>query len=143
MKGGEFQQKKANVEPWNENLCKFFLRILKCMPHNPSTDLLSDDIPVLLRLEKQISCINEAVHPFFTKKRGSVLREPELTNLLLHNRKKAIEIIKNDNKWPQKSPFEIRQQETEKFYEKEKLFILERKRTIGAYHIGTQMQIII
>ena len=52
----------------------------------------------------------------------------KLTNLRLHNRKEAIEIIKNDNKWPQKSPFEIRQQETEKFYEKEKLFILEREK---------------
>ena len=55
----------------------------------------------------------------------------KLTNLWLHNRKKAIEIIKNDNKWPQKSPFEIRQQETEEFYEKEKLFILEREKSNG------------
>ena len=46
-----------------------------------------------------------------------------LTNLWLHKRKKAIQIIKNNNRWPTKVHAEINQAETEAFYQNEKNFI--------------------
>ena len=99
------------------------------MPHEPSQ--LNEGVPIVAQLEKQLYYITKTIQPFFSKGQGHVSQDPvsrnKLTNLWLHKRKKAIHIIKNDNKWPIKVHVEINQAETEAFYQNEKNFILENE----------------
>ena len=128
-KGGEFQKQKIDGTPWNPNLCSYCLRILNSMPHEPSH--LNEGVPIIAQLEKQLYYVTKTIQPFFSKGQGHVSQDPvsrnKLTNLWLHKRKKAIQIIKNDNKWPIKVHVEINQAETEAFYQNEKNFILENE----------------
>ena len=130
-KGGEFQQQKANGAPWDPNLCRYCVRILNSMPHEPSQDALSDGISIIAQLEKQLGYVTKTIQPFFSTRQGKVSQDPvsrnKLTNLWLHKRKKAIRIIRNDNKWPTKVNVEINQVETETYYRNEKNFILENE----------------
>ena len=48
----------------------------------------------------------------------------KLTELWLNKRKKAIQIIKNDCEWPDKSKVTFCQKKTEAFFRDEKLFVL-------------------
>ena len=101
------------------------------MPHEPSQDALSDGISIITQLEKQLGYVTKTIQPFFSTRQGKVSQDPvsrnKLTNLWLHKRKKAIRIIRNDNKWPTKVNVEINQVETETYYRNEKNFILENE----------------
>ena len=127
VKGGEFQKTKSNGQPWDINFSKFCLRVLKCLPIDPSLRELDND-STIIQVGKRLSyVINE--QPFFTIKSWKPTEEPvsgnKLTELWLKKRKKAIQIIKNGCKWPDKSKVAICQKKTEAFYRDEKLFVLD------------------
>ena len=127
VKGGEFQKTKSNGQPWDINFSKFCLRVLKCLPIDPSLRELEND-STIIQAEKQLPYVNNVVQPFFKIKSWKPTEEPvsgnKLTELWLNKRKKAIQIIKNDCKWPDKSKVTICQKKTEAFYRDEKLFVV-------------------
>ena len=84
---------------------------------------------ILFQLEKQLFYVNKTIQPFFSLRQGvftdDTVSRSKLTDLWLHKRKKAIQIIKNDCTLPNKTQIEIDQAGTEAFDRNEKLFLLE------------------
>ena len=121
---GGFNKVCKTGQPWKIDFIKFCFRVISSFPRDPLG--CSEQLTKLQLIELNMKYVINYVQPFFSKKRFNVndrvneqdnVSSYKLIRLWITERKKAIEIIKNDNKWPVKVHAEIDKQKTERYYE--------------------------
>ena len=93
---GIFRKEQNLGLQWNTNFVKFCNRVLSSLPH-----LVTKDTSSLEYTEKQLNYIKKTIQPFFstrcfTESEPMQVTKERLLKFWFENKKKAIEIIKDD-----------------------------------------------
>ena len=95
-------QSRSGPTPWKDSFVKFCNRVLYGLPRQQNYQYASN----LDRLKKQLSCVRSVIQPFFSSKvpcqdNNNIVEKDKIIKLWFENKKKCIEIIKNDENWPE------------------------------------------
>ena len=118
FKNNIFLEKNHRGEEWSILLLKFCKRILNKFPLDKQ--LVNIDNDLLNTIRVSINYVNGTIIPFFKKKEfnehDEIVSKEKLTELWINKRKKAINIIKNDGKWPIPINVEVSVEANENYY---------------------------
>ena len=115
---GTFRKEQNLGLQWNGNFVKFCNRVLSSLPH-----LVTKDTSSLEYTEKQLNYIKKTIQPFFsthrfTESEPTQVTKERLLKVWFENKKKAIEIVKDDCLIIRKQPAVIDKKKTEQYYDK-------------------------
>ena len=119
---GAFRSLKREGLPWSSQFIQYCKRVLKSVPIDEKILACAVNNTELLR--GRLFYIKRTVQPYFSMKKNTSGRDTDktvpkekLVEFWSSRKKKAIEITKNDGKWPTKVQPVIDKQKTEEYYD--------------------------
>ena len=119
---GDFRSLKPEGFPWSSQFFQYYNRVLKSVPVDEK--ILAGAVNNTELLRRRLFYIKRTVQPYFSLKKNTSSRDTDKTvpkekliELWSSRKKKAIEIIKNDGKWPNKVEPVVDKQKTDEYYD--------------------------